>query len=190
MVENISVSGTPVKFQLDSGGESFTVPTGEVWKGDLIVSGEDNNISINGQTIGRVDEPNFEQRIKTKIILTGGDTVSMADSGGGSLATGFTGFRVDNVIGNNVVSQTVSYGSSFTVPTGEIWRGYILAGIGGDDKIGQVQINNNGFYELYNKMKGVPVTLSGGDTVSMVYDNPGSTDSLDSGGIHIGAFVD
>lgn len=105
-------------------GESFSVPSGEVYKLTVLISGNSQEtgstsvqMEINGFPVAEVDSNDTSGCYD--FIATGGDTISCQTSDA-STEQGIhvSGFRVDQTVGNSVSTQLLGDEEGFTVPTG------------------------------------------------------------------------
>lgn len=176
-----------VNEHLSSSGDSITVPGGETWEvtitaayGTTTYDGTNNAFQVQINNVVAIGGANGNNpTFSSKFILSGGDTVELWQDGGRGECH-ISGFVVNDSSvpqaerkDNTPVTRAVN-GGSFTVPSGEVWKGRIVAN--GTDPNGTstnaagVRLNGNHLM-LINPSEGpeneiTEITLAGGDTVT------------------------
>ena len=94
-----TVSNTPVSIQL-SVGESTTVPTGEVWKVTVAMSGTTDNeycwLKVNGEKVVQIKDANGGGGAKCfDMVFVGGDTIAWGEKYEDHSGCNISGFKVN-----------------------------------------------------------------------------------------------
>jgi hypothetical protein len=183
----------PVR-ELIEDGQTVTVPSGEVWDVDVIISGESptqfnsNQLSmqVDGAGFGVAVNSSSSKNVAYSGVFKSGTTITATRAADGRNGLVLTGYDVSSVVPNSPFTYSLTGGQSQTVPSSTTWEANI--GYGGEDPSGgsgplRWDVNGVGG-GVVNTGVGAfssPIVLEAGDTISVNNSNSNSHGLVISG---------